>query len=86
VFANGVLKLLDEHNVTVALTSHFAALKERPMICVEHHHWFGCHSNRITRSMRTFSNEHSIFEREFDEPGAILTFSVRTVLRAVCAF
>jgi hypothetical protein len=86
IFSNGVLKLLDEHNMAVDLTSYFAALRELPIIGVKHHHWFGCHSDRLTREMLIFCNDHYIFEYEFDEAAAILTFTVPSPMRAVSLF
>lgn len=70
----GDIRLLDLHNFTTDLTDYFDTLRERPIIGVENHHFFGVKYDTKTKSMFAFCNDHYVFEFKFDDSAARVTF------------
>ncbi|OHT04112.1 hypothetical protein TRFO_06415 [Tritrichomonas foetus] len=79
----GDIRLLDLHNFTTDLTDYFDTHRERPIIGVEKHRFFGVHYDKKSRSMFAFCNDHYIFEFKFDESAARVTFLTNSPMHSL---
>lgn len=70
----GDIRLLNLHNFTTDLTNYFDTLRERPIIGVENHRFFGVQYDTKSKSMYAFCNDHYVFEFKFDDSAARVTF------------